>query len=134
VLGLVAARQPAVAVAVGMWEPAFDAGFQAPRRSCLRFLTVDPARHFHSKLMDSAHFGEKRPSGHASRAKRDFQKSRALWTFLQIVVQNHFFLSTVGVFRADEGQTNSNESVLAASQFSVLDGSLWIALKLRSQF
>jgi hypothetical protein len=29
-LGLVAARQPAVAVAVGMWEPAFEWGFQAP--------------------------------------------------------------------------------------------------------
>jgi len=29
-LGFVAARQPAVAIAVGMWEPAFDAGFQAP--------------------------------------------------------------------------------------------------------
>src|ERR1700730_1674756 len=29
-LGPGAARQPAVAVAVGMWEPAFDAGFQAP--------------------------------------------------------------------------------------------------------
>jgi len=28
--GLVAARHPAVAVAVGMWEPAFGAGFQAP--------------------------------------------------------------------------------------------------------
>jgi hypothetical protein len=29
-LSLVAGSQPAVAVVVGMWEPAFDAGFQAP--------------------------------------------------------------------------------------------------------
>ena len=53
--------------AVGMWEPAFDAGFQAPGKGCgksgLGLSTVDPARHFHSELTDSAHLGEKRPSG-----------------------------------------------------------------------
>jgi hypothetical protein len=32
-------------------------------RSCLGLSTVDPARHFHSELTDSAHFDEKRPSG-----------------------------------------------------------------------
>ena len=94
-LVLVSARQPAAVVAVEMWEPAFDAGFQCAEekvgKSCLGRSTVDPARHLHSEPPDSAHFGEKRPLGTAQEQKRHFPKSRVDWTFLQIVVQNPFF-------------------------------------------
>ena len=57
-------------------------------RSRLGLSTVDPARHFHSELTDSAHFGEKRRSGTPQDQKRHFPKSRVECTFLQIVVQS----------------------------------------------
>ena len=57
-------------------------------RSRLGLSTVDPARHFHSELTDSAHFGEKRRSGTPKDQKRHFSKSRVECTFLQIVVQS----------------------------------------------
>src|SRR5713226_791 len=60
-------------------------------RSCLGFSTVDPARHFHSELTDSAHFDEKRPSVMPQEQKRHIPKSRVDCTFLQIVVQSPIF-------------------------------------------
>jgi len=59
--------------------------------SCLGLSTVDPARHFHSELTDSAHFGERRASGTPHEQKRHFPKSRVDWSFLQIVEQSLFF-------------------------------------------
>src|SRR6266478_739816 len=58
------------------------------RISCLGLSTVDPARHFHSDLTDSAHFGVKRPSGTPQGQKHHSSKSRVDWTFLQILVQS----------------------------------------------
>jgi hypothetical protein len=46
-------RTAAAAVAVGMWKPAFFAGFQAPRavEECrsLEFIVSPSVRHFHSE-------------------------------------------------------------------------------------
>jgi hypothetical protein len=58
--------------------------------SCLGLSTVDPARHFHSELTDSAHFGERRASGTPHEQKRHSPKSRVDWSFLQIVEQSQF--------------------------------------------
>jgi hypothetical protein len=56
----IADRDPAVVVAVEMWELAFYAGFQV-RGSRLRNFRLGnatglPARHFHSEAEDFAHF------------------------------------------------------------------------------
>jgi hypothetical protein len=61
----------------------------------LGLYTVDAARHFHSELTDSAHFGEKRPLGTPQEQKRYFPKSRVDWAFLQIVVQSLLFLALI---------------------------------------
>jgi len=65
-----------------MWEPAFDAVSKRRGRSCLGLSTVGPARHFHSELMDSAHFGEKRPSGTPQEQKRSLSKKPRRLDFL----------------------------------------------------
>jgi hypothetical protein len=58
---------PVAAVAVGMWKPAFCAGFQAPRagrKRCGQSLSIPPSeRHFHSKPSILKHFGETVPFG-----------------------------------------------------------------------
>jgi len=51
-------------------------------RSCLGLSTVGPARHFHSELIDSAHFGEKRPSGTPQEQKRSLSKKPRRLDFL----------------------------------------------------
>src|ERR1700687_109368 len=55
-------RVAAVAVAVGMWKPAFCAGFQAPRAGRERYRQspiISPSeRHFHSEPSIFKHFGE----------------------------------------------------------------------------
>jgi len=67
--------------------------------------TVDPARHFHSDLTDSAHFGVKRPSGTPQGQKHHSSKSRVDWTFLQILVQSRFMVSSLDC--ADFGRSRS---------------------------
>jgi hypothetical protein len=58
---------PVAAVAVGMWKPAFCAGFQAPRagrKRCGQSPSIPPSeRHFHSKPSILKHFGETVPFG-----------------------------------------------------------------------
>jgi hypothetical protein len=57
-------KRAVAAVAVEMWEPAFGAGFQAPRANQeyqVSYSSRPPsARHFHSKAADSAHFRRNR--------------------------------------------------------------------------
>src|SRR5262249_1962181 len=72
--------------------------------SSLDLCTVDPARHFHSELADSAHFGEKWPSGRPPEQKRHSPKGRVKCTLLQIVVQSR--ISYICVCRT-RGRDNS---------------------------
>jgi len=55
---------------------------------------LTPARHFHSELPDSAHFGEKRPSGTPRDRKRHSPKGRVKCTLSQIVVQSRFYFAS----------------------------------------
>src|SRR6516165_5037389 len=61
-----------------MWEPAFGAGFQAPRanqESQVSYSSRPPAaRHFHSKAANSAHFLRNRIFGLPDRLKSSFSR------------------------------------------------------------
>src|ERR1700746_3605746 len=104
-----------------LWEcgnPRLNGVSKRRGRSCLGLYTVDAARHFHSELTDSAHFGEKRPLGTPQEHKRHFPKSRVDWAFSQIVVQSRLS-KPILVLRlyvdADWGAINSCRPSLGAT-------------------
>src|SRR6516162_3281502 len=71
-------KRAVAAVAGEMWEPAFGAGFQAPRanqESQVSYSSRPPsARHFHSKAANSAHFLRNRIFGLPDRLKSSFSR------------------------------------------------------------
>src|SRR6516164_11582631 len=71
-------RRAVAAVAGEMWEPAFGAGFQAPRanqESQVSYSSRPPAaRHFHSKAANSAHFLRNRIFGLPDGLKSSFSR------------------------------------------------------------
>src|SRR5215469_14636418 len=71
-------KRAVAAVAGEMWEPAFGAGFQAPRanqESQVSYASRPPsARHFHSKAANSAHFLRNRVFGLPERLKSSFSR------------------------------------------------------------
>src|SRR5215469_16620033 len=73
-------KRAVAAVAGEMWEPAFGAGFQAPRanqESQVSYSSRPPsARHFHSKAANSAHFLRNRVFGLSERLKSSFSRKR----------------------------------------------------------
>src|SRR5664279_2517006 len=73
-------KRAVAAVAVEMWEPAFGAGFQAPRadqESQVSYFSRPPsARHFHSKAANSAHYLRNRVFGLPEGLKSSFSRKR----------------------------------------------------------
>src|SRR6516225_57459 len=71
-------KRAVAAVAGEMWEPAFGAGFQAPRanqESQVSYSSRPPAaRHFHSKAANSAHFLPNRIFGLPDGLKSSFSR------------------------------------------------------------
>src|SRR6516165_3077011 len=71
-------KRAVVAVAGEMWEPAFGAGFQAPRanqESQVSYSSLPPAAcHFHSKAANSAHFLRNRIFGLPDGLKSSFSR------------------------------------------------------------
>src|SRR6516164_3843274 len=71
-------KRAVAAVAGEMWEPAFGAGFQAPRanqESQVSYSSRPPsARHFHSKAANSAHFIRNRIFGLPDGLKSSFSR------------------------------------------------------------
>src|SRR6516162_7889720 len=71
-------KRAVAAVAGEMWEPAFGAGFQAPRanqESQVSYSSRPPAaRHFHSKAANSAHFLRNRIFGLPDGLKSSFSR------------------------------------------------------------
>src|SRR6516164_6260533 len=71
-------KRAVAAVAGEMWEPAFGAGFQAPRanqESQVSYSSRPPsARHFHSKAANSAHFLQNRIFGLPDGLKSSFSR------------------------------------------------------------
>src|SRR6516165_6780825 len=71
-------KRAVAAVAGEMWEPAFGAGFQAPRanqESQVSYSSRPPAAcHFHSKAANSAHFLRNRIFGLPDGLKSSFSR------------------------------------------------------------
>src|SRR6516162_1236383 len=71
-------KRAVAAVAGEMWEPAFGAGFQAPRanqESQVSYSSLPPAAcHFHSKAANSAHFLRNRIFGLPDGLKSSFSR------------------------------------------------------------
>src|SRR6516162_10197054 len=71
-------KRAVTAVAGEMWEPAFGAGFQAPRanqESQVSYSSRPPAAcHFHSKAANSAHFLRNRIFGLPDGLKSSFSR------------------------------------------------------------
>src|SRR6516165_5164538 len=76
--GVLDGQRAVAAVAGEMWEPAFGAGFQAPRanqESQVSYSARPPsARHFHRKAANSAHFLRNRIFGLPDRLKSSFSR------------------------------------------------------------
>jgi hypothetical protein len=92
----------AVAVVVGMWEPASFAGFQAPRAGetagSKRSIIPPSERHFHSEGLFIGRSGGNLQFGRPAERNSCFSQTRVECTFIQILVQRPFlFVSTKSI-------------------------------------